>query len=564
MNTTKFSDILLGKLPKKINDIVENVLDVLFKINQFVRELNSIDFCNPLGYILTKSLPSGGLVDNLLKKYGGKVTTFINNATSKLELNSNSGDISDNIEELRISLEDLILPEELKDIIPGGDGLTKLLQDLNDSLVITNTALSINDKKKLIKSFTNRLVPLSNPSNLAEALLANKAASLNKKISEFIKPAQFRSGLLKLIKTVNTIDKSVNQIKNVITLINKIIKSINVLVKIFILSSKIIQKLPIPAQYLTSGAIVTSSTKVGKLETDATDLSKLLNSVSIFLSQSVVKQIKRIRDEIFILLIGLNQLYENLNACSYFNNDIILDEINKSINTLNNNITTLEDLFPSIKQTNDSSQNSLYKGYNIDIIKEESVDNNTSLIRRRVIVTNSQNILEYESTPTYANKDQILIKEGQFFIDQKDEIGTGDNGTDNITNEEASILLSQIGMKSTTLEEASNKENEVNQLLYEQIQKNPEDKKLYDLISGDNTYINQDKVNQIKRIINNITKYYNNSNNSILLQNRLQSLSKSLLQKGYKPQEIEAAYKSTLSEKFNIKIIDNNILISKI
>ena len=561
MNTTKFSNILLDKLPKKINNIVENVLDILFNINEFVRELNSIDFCNPLGYILTKSLPPEGLVDNLLKKYGGKVTEFINKVTTKLEINPNNDSILDDIEEIRLSLEDLILPEELKDIIPGGDGLTKLLQDLNDSLVITNTILSTNDKKKLIKSFANRLIPLSNPINLTEALISSKAASLNQKLSNFIKPERFRSGLLKLIKTVNNINKSILQIQNIVILINKIIKSINVLIKIFKISSKIIQKLPIPAKYVTSGVIVTSSTKVGKFETDISDLSKLLNSVSIFLSQSVTKQIKRIRDEIFMLLIGLNQLYENLSACSYFNNDIILDEVKKSIDILNNSITMLEDMFPSIKESSNNS--SLYKGYNINILKEETTDNNTSLIRRRVIVTNSQDILEYEGTPTYASDDQILIKEGQFFIDKKDELGTGDDGRDNITDEEASILLSQVGMKSTTLEEASNKENEVNKLLLEQIQNNPEDKKLYNLINGNNTYINQDKVDQIKRIVNNINKFYSSNDRSVLLQNRLQVLSKSLIQKGYQPQEIEAAYKFIYSEKFNIKIINNNITISQ-
>jgi hypothetical protein len=532
---------------------------VLFNINEFVRELNSIDFCNPLGYLLTKTLPPGGLIDNKLKEYGGKVTTFINNVTSKLELNDSSN-IAESIEELRLMLEDLVLPEELKDIIPGGDGLTKLLQDLNDSLVITNTALSINDKKKLIKSFINRLIPLSNPTNLTEALLANKAASLNKQLTSFIKPEQFRSSLLKLIKTVNTINKSIRQIENIVILINKIIKSINVLIKIFKISSKIIQMLPMPATYVTTGVIVTSSTKVGKFESDIDDLSKLLNTISIFLSQSVVNQIKRIRDEIFTLLIGLNQLYENLGACSYFKNDIMLYEIKKSIDTLNNNINTLETLFPSIKQP-DNISHSLYKGYNINIIKEQVTDNNTGLIRRMVIVTNSQNILEYESTPTYATDDQVLIKEGQFFIDQKAELGTGDNGTDNITDEETSTLLSQIGMKSTTLTDASNKQNEINQLLYEKIQNNPEDKKLYNLVQGNDVYLNQDKVEQIKRIVNNINKYY--INRSLQLQNRLKILYTSLIQKGYQPQEIEAAYKFIYSNKFNIKIIGNNITISQ-
>jgi len=561
MTTTKFSNILLDKSPKKINNITENILDVLFQINEVVRELNSVDFCNPLGYILTRALPPEGLIDNLLKEYGKKVTVFINTSTKKLELNNNTNTLPDDIEELRLSLEDLILPEELKDIIPGADGLTKLIQDLNDSLVITNTLLSNNDKKTLIKSFTNRLIPLSNPINLTEALLSSQADSLNRQLRNIIRPEQFRNDLLKLIKLVIKVDKSIVQIQNIIILMNKIIKAINVLIKVFKISSRIIQKLPMPAKYMTSGAIVTSSTKVAKFESDISDLEKLLNSVSIFLSTSVIKQIKRIRNEIFILLIGLNQLYENISACPYFTNSDLLGNISDAITTLNNDIILLDELFPSVR---DNINTSSYKGYNISIIKEETTDNNTSLIRRRVIVTNSQDIIEYESTPTFSNDDQILIKEGQYYIDSKSEMGTSDNGTDNITNEETSILLSQIGMDTVSLEEAVIKENEINETLYNQIQNNPEDKKIYDSVSGDNINPNPKRVEQIKRVANIISNQYNNSSlGSILLQNRLKLLADSLLKKGYTPEEIESAFKYTYSDKFNIRIINNNITISR-
>ena len=87
---SKFSNILLNKLPKKINNTTEDILDVLFTINEIVRELNSVDFCNPLGYILTKALPLDGLVAKKLKKYGNKVSNFVNKVTTKLELNKNN------------------------------------------------------------------------------------------------------------------------------------------------------------------------------------------------------------------------------------------------------------------------------------------------------------------------------------------------------------------------------------------------------------------------------------------------------------------------------------------
>jgi len=559
MNTSKFSNILLDKSPKKINNITEKILDTLFTINEVVRELNSIDFCNPLGYILTKAFPPDGLVDNLLQKYSKKVTDFINQVTTKLELNNNTNELSDNIEEIRLLLEELILPEQLKDIIPGADGLTKVIQDLNDSLVITNTLISVNDKKLLIKSFSNRLLPFSNPINLTEALLANKKDSLNKQLRDIIKPERFRADLLRLIKLVIKIDKSIKQIQNIVILTNKIIKSINVLIKIFLSTAKILKKTPTPAKYVTVGLTVTSSSKVSKLESDAKELQKLLDSVSTFLKTSVIQQIKRIREEIFILLVGLNQLYENLLACKYFEGDILLDTIQQGITNLNDNINTLNELFPEI---NYGVNNRSYKGYTISILKEETSDNNTSLIRRRIIVTNSNNIIEYESTPTYSNDDQILIKEGQYYIDLKEEIDTSDNGTNTITDEENEIILNQIGLSSSTLDEATVTENKVNELLQIQIQNNPQERELFNYLNPP-TDINQNKVIQIKKIINNITINYNSPAKIILLQTRLNRLNLSLQSKGYTPEEIDLAFRSSNLSKYNIKIINNNITISR-
>ena len=40
------SDILTKIAPKRINDAVEKILDILNKVNDAVRKINEIDFCN--------------------------------------------------------------------------------------------------------------------------------------------------------------------------------------------------------------------------------------------------------------------------------------------------------------------------------------------------------------------------------------------------------------------------------------------------------------------------------------------------------------------------------------
>jgi hypothetical protein len=63
------SKVLTEIAPQRINDAVEKILDILNKVNEGVRKINEIDFCNPLGYILTKALPPGGVLENKMLQY---------------------------------------------------------------------------------------------------------------------------------------------------------------------------------------------------------------------------------------------------------------------------------------------------------------------------------------------------------------------------------------------------------------------------------------------------------------------------------------------------------------
>jgi len=560
MSVTRFSKILLDKAPKNINEAANDIVDVIFEINEIVRLLNSIDFCNPLGFILTQTLPPGGAVDNLLKGYSKKVNTFVNSFNTKLELNDSSN-IGDDIEELRISLEGLIPEPELERVIPGGGNIAGVVQTLNDSLVISNTLLSNSEKRKLLKSFTNRLIPLSNPVSLTEVLLSSQVDNLNETLRGIIRPERFQDDVLKLVKSLIKIDRGIAQIESTVLLLNKIIKAINVLVKIFKLTAKILKKLPIPAKFVTVGITTSNASKTVKLERDVSDLEKILNSISVFLNTTIITQIRNIRREIFILLIGLNQLYENIAACPYLRDDELLNNVLKDrIDGLNNNITTLENLFPSIA-TPERGVTS-YKGYTINIVQEQANDNRTSLLRRYVIVTNSQNLIEYEGTPTFSNNDQTLIKEGQFFIDSRSEYGTGDNGTDNITDAETETILQENGLQDSSLKSAIEKEKQINILIQNQIQENPADKKLFDLANNTQPDPDPKKVTQIKRMINSVVND-NMITSPLKKQQRLSKLRSNLFSRGYTQKEIATAFKSSNQPKNNIVISNNNIKLNK-
>jgi hypothetical protein len=466
------SNILTKIAPQRVNDMVEKILDILNKVNEAVRKINEIDFCNPLGYILTKALPPGGVLENKMLKYGKDITAFINKQEEKLDPFKRKDETEEqyktrllsyqeSIEEIRQSLEDIIPPPDLVDIFPGGEGLVQTINTLN--LVLTNTSDTLDartDPKQLIitrisliKSFSDKLKPFMSPINIATLAIGDQAEELNKKLRDFIKPERFASSVAFIIKQVKSIDKAIVQIQKTIQLINTILKLLNTLIKVFKFVTKILKASPIPVATggggspvisQTDGALTSKADRVRTFQTNIDDYSKVIRMITNFLSGSVLLQIQRIRKEIIRLLTGLEILYKNLLACPYTNDPLLEQSLQDAISSLQNNLVTLDNLFPTAKT--DNLLPSLYDGYQIDIIKEEIVDAGIKLLRRRVIVSDQRGITVYEGTPTFATDDQILIKEGQYYIDKQGNIGTSDEGNSFPTNQGVINEMNELGL----------------------------------------------------------------------------------------------------------------------
>ena len=465
------SRVLTEIAPKRINDAVEKILDVLNKINEGVRKINEIDFCNPLGYILTKALPPGGVLENKMLQYAKKVTDFINKQEEKLDPFKRENETEEqykarllsyqaSIEEIRVALEDIIPPPDLVEIFPGGEGLVQTINSLNLALTTTSDVVDARiDPKQLIltqisliKSFGDKLRPFTSPINIATLAIGDQAEELNKKLRDFIKPERFASSVAFIIRQVKAIDKGIAQIQKMVQLINTILKLINLLIKIFKFVCKILKIAPIPVAVgggggpviaVTTGSLTSKADRVAKFQADIDDYGKIIRMISNFLSKSIILQIQRIRKEIIRLLTGLNILYKNLLACPYTNDPLLEQSLQSAISSLENNLTTLDNLFPTAKT--DTLLPSLYGGYEIDIIKEEVVDAGIKLLRRRVIVADQRGITVYEGTPTFASDDQVLIKEGQYQIDKLGNVGTSDEGNSAPTNQQIIDEMNELG-----------------------------------------------------------------------------------------------------------------------
>lgn len=476
------SRILNDVAPKRINKVSQQILKILFKINTVLSEINSIDFCNPLGYILTRALPPGGLLESKLVKYGKDTLDFVNNLGDKLNpLRLESETIlpedtpeqiatkntayktriqsyQASIEEIRLSLEDIIPPDDLIAIIPGGEGLAKTIQSLNLALVATSDTIdpttNIINKITILKSFARKLTPFLSPINIATLAIGGQEAEINKKLAGIIQPERFRESVGYLVNQVKAIDKAIVQIQATVKLINTILKIINVLIKIYKFVIKILTKLQTPLAVGGAGTPVISQTnavvntqadRISKTNQTLDDLQKIIGQITKFLGGTILLNMRRIRREILRLLKGLDILYKNLEACSYTNNDTaFLNTVQGSINSLKNNLITLDELFPTLSRN--AILPSLYNGYTIDIIKEEVVDAGITLLRRRVVVADQRGVIEYEGTPTYAPDDQVLLKEGQYYVNKQNQIRTSDEGNDSPTDQEVIDIVTLTGL----------------------------------------------------------------------------------------------------------------------
>jgi len=373
-------------------------------------------------------------------------------------------DLQNQIEEIRVSLEDLLPPPELVDIIPGGEGLIKTVNSLNAALVVGSDVAgmqadpsTIKTKISLIQSFARKLTPFTSPINIATLAIGDKADELNKILSDFIKPERFKESLAFIIRQIQSIDKAIAQIQKFIKLINNILKIINTLIKVYKFILKILKLTPAPVAIggggspviaQTTGSLTGKAARAAKMQQQIDDFEKIIRMISTFLDKSVLLQIQKIRKQILKLLTGLNTLYKNLSTCQYTNDPQTLQSIQNGIDSLNKNLITLDELFPGAKDI-EAIVPKQYNGYQIDIIKEEVTDKGITLIRRRVVVANQQGVIQYEGTPSYANKDYILISEGKYYIDKQTARSTSSEGNDIPTDQAVIDIVTEIGLDTT-------------------------------------------------------------------------------------------------------------------
>lgn len=481
---------ILGKVSNNVGKATDEIEDKLLFVNDKLYEINSIDFCNPLGYIMGKALPPDGPVQKAIDKHAGKLKKFVD-MLGKLDLKKIVAKEIDKelteeekrkkeetikaLIELKNEIDRIEVPVEFSENIPGADKINKKLQEIKVKIDVAEgialdainpiDLIGLGDELNAVKMF---LMPFTSPQNVINAFFGKEVEMVNKILKDFIRPDKLAEGVEKIIQLVVTVEAIIAKIIGYMQTISTIIKIINILIKIYIVIAKLLKRIPIPARYTTVGTIVKAGTKSNEMEFHkAEEIRDFLKVLSNFLD-GVIVSLGGVRAEIITMIVALEQLKQNLSQCPYTKDNYLDEAMGDAITSAKTSLSNLEKQVPQIKhviipgitmgpqspednKTGNGVYDLIYLGYGINVEKEELVDQNISVTRRYANIFDPNGEIKGSTNPTYASNTAILFNEAKFIIDGYDTIASPDSNDDSFKESDAEEML-DIDLKEQQLQ----------------------------------------------------------------------------------------------------------------
>ena len=486
---------ILGNVAKNIDDVVGEAEDKLQEVNDKLFEINTIDFCQPMGYIMGKALPPDSPASKAVSKFAGKLKKFVDKvgsvdlkekALNKIDETVGTTEAQrqkrqetlDALLEIKSEIDTLDLPPEFIENVPGSQKINEKLfklktaLDIGEGIAVDSFSLSsipgVQQELQAIKMF---LLPFTNPVNVISTVFSKQVEDLNKILKDFIKPEKLAESVEKIIGVIVAIHSIFQKIISLLQLINMLIKVMNILIRVFLLIAKILKKLPIPARYTTVGNVAKVADKANDMEHHkAKEMLDFLKVVEKFLEQVIVT-IAGVRDEMLKMIVALEQLKQNFLACPFTKDNYLQDGLDSAISSAKSTLRKLEEQIPQLKniepigvsplegperskngETADSKCHKLYNGFCIRIESEEVVDNDITVRRRYATIKGPDGTIRDETAPTYASKDSVIINEAQFLIDKYEEIASPDANPDKVDDKDIAEMLG-INLQDAEVEE---------------------------------------------------------------------------------------------------------------
>ena len=142
---------------------------------------------------------------------------------------------------------------------------------------------------------------------------------------------------------------------------------------------------------------------------DLKTLSSLLSSI-ISVCRTISLDVGTVIEKLTVILL-------NLEACNNVPEDLFKD-LKNTISDLQANKTELDAFIQNYSDKKNKAAGAYY-GYTIVIEKEQTLPENTHLVRRYGVALDANGIAVAQSTPTYASNDNIIIEEVQLILRSK-------------------------------------------------------------------------------------------------------------------------------------------------
>ena len=231
------------------------------------------------------------------------------------------------------------------------------------------------------------------------------------KLNEFLDPTVIIPTLKEINNSLRAFIRIARQVQGVLTLGQFLIKLALVFNKAFKFIQQFFLNSPLPANLQPVGAISRLEAARIRAKDETDGISILLRTVNSLL-QVVVNFVRYILANTNELLIRLNILLVNLQACEAVKNSDVIAELQETRDSL----ITLQTEFAAYITQYDSKvdiNNKMFGGYDIRVVDEELTDRAITNKRRRGIALDTRGQIVAQSDLTFATNTSVIISEVQ-------------------------------------------------------------------------------------------------------------------------------------------------------
>ena len=360
-----------------------------------------------------------------------------NNGTSANAQPGNPITIDSTLESIRkvkALVEGLNIPEPVLKIIPGGKKILDSLKRINEQIPTNMSNFPNQDIQKIFSTYEEiktLLSGISNAENPADLVAVFQAQNAITKLQDKLNPAQLIPIINEIVRAVETLGRVIDTISTNLNKINTVVRTLNTILRVVGAIAKFVRNLPLPARWATVGVILKLQKVAENLEVKVDQAKESVGQAAYFIS-TYAQAISTINRRLQILIGELRILQDKLEKCKKTSNLPVTKKLKEVILTIENSIANLNAQLPAPV---DRNKQVIYKGFVLDIIEEQAVDEGITTLRRYGVALDKRGVVIVQTDLTYATNIELIQNELRYLID-KDGLNADPNASNTVSEED--------------------------------------------------------------------------------------------------------------------------------